>query len=547
MLIPITEYFDTLNRDHQGNPLITVFPSLKIETIAALMSNAVNFDPDEREHPAEMRIQYVMRLLNFFLPLTHQVEFCSKLWALICHGYAPRNPLKAATPDSFMRLMQQIDNNTVSSNSSKSAVDAMLGGLLLGTPGTGKTTTAVSFLERMGPGLLHHANYGELYQLLYLSVQAPKNGSQKALAQEIFAKLRAAAMKTGLPMPYLTGKMPANVAELTAAIAVLAKKLNLGILVLDELQHLYRGKDGHDNEAMKFLTGVINQLGIPVLLIGTWECYGLLGLEARIARRATGTADAQFRRLQNDEEWREFLDALFSHQFTRNPVELSDDIASAFYFHTQGIQDLAVKLLVMCQIDAILDETEELTAASIHTSAARHLSLMANIIRMIREGRRDSDPTLWDLEPADLNGYIKDFMARAHTKLQRGVDRSTFNAARKAGVIDAVASSLIATGSVGNEDAVALATAAAANSPDAPASDLVAEILKETNPMVPRPTRAKSTKRQKEVSDAILALADQDMRKLLFLATRTEVSVEAVACSYIDAGHLCELVEDLPC
>ena len=40
MLIPITQYFETLNRDHQGNPLITVFPSLKLETIAALMSNA---------------------------------------------------------------------------------------------------------------------------------------------------------------------------------------------------------------------------------------------------------------------------------------------------------------------------------------------------------------------------------------------------------------------------------------------------------------------------------------------------------------------------
>ena len=510
------------------------------------MSNAVNFDPAERQHPAELRIQYVLRLLDYFLPLMHQVEFCAKVWSLICFGYRSRNPLRKESPDAFSRTMQQISDRRVAPSSMSSAIAEMLGGLLLGTPGTGKTTSVTALLSRLGPGLLHHKIHGELYQLLYLKVEAPKNGSEKAIAQEIFTKLRAAALETGLPMPYRTGKMPKSVAELTAAINELASKLNLGILVLDELQHLYRGKDGHDNEAMKFLTSVINRLGIPILLIGTWECYGLLGLEVRIARRATGAADAQFRRMQNDEEWPMFLDALFSHQFTRKPVELTPEISEKFYFHTQGIQDLAVKLLVMSQIDAILDETEELTASSIEASANRHLNLMANILRMLRSGRRDDDPTLWDLEPADLNGYIKEFSAKANTRLRRRIDRATFNAAKRAGVVDAVASSLIATGEVGNDEAVTLATAAARDAPDATASNLLATVLKESDANVPRPTKAKSSKRQKEVADAILALKDEDLRKVLFLATREEVSADVVAIAYSDAGHLCELVEDMP-
>ena len=547
MLFIVNQYFETLNRDHHGNPLITAFPSLNRETVEQLMSNVVHFDPAERDHPGELRIQYVMRLLNFFLPLDHQTEFCLKLWSLICHGYRQRHPLKPATHDSFARLMQSINAGAAAPSTDGTAFDAMLCALLLGTPGTGKTTSVKALLSRLGPGLLHHKLHGELYQLLYLTVQAPKNGSAKALAQEIFNSLRAAAMETGLPMPYLTGRPPKTEAELTQAITVLAQKLNLGILVLDELQHLYRGISGMDNDAMKFLTGVINRLGIPVLMIGTWECYGLLGLEARIARRATGTADAQYRRLQNDQEWRIFLDTLLSHQFTRIPVELTDDLADTFYFHTQGIQDLAVKLLVVSQIDAILDETEQLTHQSVDASATRHMSLIANIVRMIREGRRDTDPTLWDLEPSDLDGYLTAFAARAGTSLRRSVDRKAFNLAKSAGKTDAVAASLIATGDVPTEDAFALAALAVAAAPEKPASDHVENILKDTNRLAPRPTKAKSSKRQREVSDEIMAFQDADLRKILFLATRDKVDADTVSAAFEESGHLCLLLEDLPC
>lgn len=539
----VREYFETLNADFRGNPLVTAFPPIDHDTVADLMQNVVHFDAQERTHSGELRIQYVMRLLNFFLPLNHQSDFCLRLWSLICYGYKLRNPLKRASRNAFAELMQQIRTKGVRACKDGTAFDAMLCALLIGTPGTGKTTSIKSFLARLGPGLLHHTAHGEMYQLLYITVQAPKSGSAKALAQEIFNVLRSRAIEAGLPMPYTQGK-PKTEAELAQAITVLAQKLHLGVLVLDELQHLYRGNEGSDNDAMKFLMGVINRLGIPVLLVGTWECAGLLGLETRIARRATGPADAQFRRMQNDEEWKVFMSALFSHQFTRSVVELSDDLCDTFYFHTQGIQDLAVKLMMVSQIDVIVDESERLTRASVDATAKRHFPLIAPIVRMLRDGRRETDPTLWDMEPSDLDAYMQAFAASARVTIRRGNDRRAMTIAQRAGVAEAVAASLEATQNVGSEDASALADAAVTAAPHLPAADHVAKILTDITGKAPRPTKSRSSARQKDVSDAILAFDDSDLRKILFRVTRESDQPVEIENAIRKAGHLSALTEE---
>lgn len=546
MLNIVETYYPTLNRDHEGNPLITAFPPLTSETVTQLMTNLVHFDPAERLHSPELRVQYAMRLLDFFLPLPNQTDFCSKLWGLICYGYRKRNPLTRSKSTIFAHLMKSISEGNVATSAEGTASDAMLCGLLIGTPGTGKTTSIRSLLSRLGPGLLHHKKHGELYQLLYLIVQAPRNGSVKALTESIFAGLHNAALEAGMPIPYMS-RMPKTEAQLRDAVQVLAEKLNLGVLVLDELQHLFRGTSWADNEAMKYLTGVITRLGIPVLLVGTWECLGLLGLETRLARRAVGTADAQYRRMENGEEWRIFIDALLQYQFTQRPVEMSEELADVIYFHTQGIQDLAVKLIVISQIEAIMDETEELTVDLIDEAAKSHFTVIAPIMRMLRDGRTDTDPTLWDLEPADLNSYLKDFAAKSNSKLAHRQDRKSFNAARRVNVAESVATSLMATGSVSSDDAQTIAHYAVAAAPDLPAGDHVGKILTEIVKLAPRPTKSKSSKQQQKVEQAIMAFDDQDLRKILYIATRKSTSCDSIAKAFDEAGHLCHLVTDLPC
>lgn len=546
MLNIVETYYPSLNKDHHGNPLITAFPLLTNETITQLMTNLVRFDPAERQHSPELRVQYAMRLLDFFLPLPNQADFCSRLWNQICYGYCKRNPLTRSSSTTFAHLMRSINKGNVAPSTDGEAADAMLCGMLIGTPGTGKTTSIRSLLRRLGPGLLHHKKHGELYQLLYVFVQAPRNGSVKVLTESVFAGLHKAALETGMPIPY-SSRMPKTEPQLRDAVQLLAEKLNLGVLVLDELQHLFRGTGWADNEAMKYLTGVITRLGIPVLLVGTWECLGLMGLEMRLARRAIGTADAEYRRMENGEEWRIFIDALLQYQFTQRPVEMSEELAEIIYFHTQGIQDLAVKLIVISQIEAIMDETEELTVAFIDATAKRHFNVIAPITRMLRDGRTDTDPTLWDLEPADLDGYLKDFAAKSTSNLTRRQDRKSFNAAKKFNVVESVAKSLMATGGVSTDDAQTLAQSAVAAEPDLPAGDHVGKILTEISKLAPRPTKSKSVKQQQKVEQAIMAFEDQDLRKILYIATRKSTSCDSIAEAFDQAGHLCDLVADLPC
>jgi hypothetical protein len=199
---------------------------------------------------------------------------------------------------------------------------------------------------------------------------------------------------------------------------------------------------------------------------------------------------------------------------------------------------------VISQIDEILNGTELLTGDSVNASAKRHMSLIGNVVRMLREGRRETDPTLWDLEPSDLDQYMKNFATRARVSLKRVGDRKAMNAARKIDLVDSIAASLAATGSVGNEDAEELAQTSADQSPHLPAADHVAKILSEATALAPRPTKSKSTKRQQEVSNAILAFDDLDLRKILFVTTQETEDVVAVERAIQQAGHLCVLTEE---
>ncbi len=545
-MIEVNRYYAADNADYQGIPTIEAWPPLTRNAISALMGSRITCLPEERTHSADLRIQYVHRLMDFFLPLDHQIDFVQKLWSLICTGYKTRARGSQPSTEAFDHVCASIAAGNIQPSDDAHFRDSIWTAFLVGTPGTGKTSSPLSLLRRLAPDLLHHLKIGDLYQCLYVHVQAPNKGRGRSLAELVFRKLFEEAKKVGLPMPYATGTKPKTQPEFQEAIRLLAEKLNLGVLILDELQHLYSGTRGMDQDAMKFLTGFITRLNFPVLFIGTWECAALVGLEVRLGRRITGPATASFRRMSNDSDFAVFVTTLLKHQFTEKTIEASPEIVDRIYFHTQGIQDLVVKLIVMCQVEAILNGDEEITLDLIDQIGSEHMSIIAPAVRMLREGAKEDDPDLWDLEPEDFEEYLAQFTAslklagRGARKESRA--RSAINANQAAA---AVANSLEATGAVTEDEAKSLADAAVKASPSAAAADHVIAILQKSKASAqgPKPTRSRSEKKQAEVHARFAELDDNDIRKIVYLATREKSSIEA---ALEKAGNLCAILEDAP-
>jgi hypothetical protein len=171
------------------------------------------------------------------------------------------------------------------------------------------------------------------------------------LITAIFTALEAATKKK-VP-PELRGK---NVSDSVEAIGVICDEVRLGLLVLDETQHVLKNDGTPDRGMMNVLVAMGNTLGVPILMIGTPLAQKVVGRELRQARRMIGlewpamTADSK--------PWKEFVAGLHKFQFTRGTTELTE-LDKLLYHHSQGLPGIAVLLFRYSQRYAILAKEED--------------------------------------------------------------------------------------------------------------------------------------------------------------------------------------------
>lgn len=412
----------------------------------------------------------------------------------------------------------------------------MWSALLIGTPGCGKSSIVRRFFRTIAPGLLHHQSIHK-FQLLHIYVEARKNGSAKALAQAIFHELVKAAKATGLPFPHLNSE-PRSLAAYQTAIEALASALEVGVLVIDEIQHLSRKTAKSDEDAMKFLTGFINHLGIPILMIGTWEALPLLTSEMRIARRAVGPADGQFVRMQLGDDWNIFVQGMFKYQFTMEHTEPFLQLTDRLYFHSAGIPDITLKLFVVCQLEAISSGEELITIELLDRVAAEHFAPVVSAIGMLRDGRRDAEGSA-DLEPVDFNKHMKSITAEYVAK--RAVEKGREDNKNEDLLVNVI-NSLLEAG-IPDTAARQLAETAVSRSGSYGVAEHVSHALRKVI-KGPKPTRSKKQKLQDEVDKRFQELEIMDIRKIVYLAARQSLPLEealsrsGLLCSplYIDVA-----------
>jgi hypothetical protein len=79
-----------------------------------------------------------------------------------------------------------------------------------------------------------------------------------------------------------------GVETMLALMAQTANMFALGLLVIDEIQHLSRAKSGGSEKMLNFFVTMSNTIGIPVLFVGTPKARDIFDLDLRSSRRAAG-------------------------------------------------------------------------------------------------------------------------------------------------------------------------------------------------------------------------------------------------------------------
>lgn len=183
---------------------------------------------------------------------------------------------------------------------------------------------------------------------------------------------------------------------------------SIGVLIIDEIQHLDLAKSGGSEKMLNFFVTLVNTIGIPVILIGTTKALPILQGEFRQARRGSGQGDVLWDRMKNDGYWKLLMQGMWGLQWTKNEIPMTQELIDTIYDESQGIVDIAVKLYAMSQIKAIATGKEIITSAIIRQTSKESFGLVRPMIEALRSGNRDAILQYQDITPLDFDEMVSE-------------------------------------------------------------------------------------------------------------------------------------------
>ncbi|NME07802.1 ATP-binding protein [Psychrobacillus sp. BL-248-WT-3] len=375
--------------DFQGNPLIEALPPiLSPEEAYEALSYLPPFDESEIYLPTHVRYHAIPRINQFFQPVMQHLDLEQRFSRLLRMGYVSRNPL---SPEYTKALHGLSDIRSTASNMT-----------LMGFSGIGKTT-AIERILSLYPQVILHKHPLNLMQVVWLKLNCPHDGSLKSLCMDFFLK-----MDQLLGTNYFDkfGNSRHSISSMVTRMGQVAKLHCIGVIVIDEIQHLLATKNNDSEKMMNYFVTVVNELGVSVVMIGTMRAKVILQQDFRQARRGSGQGDMVWQQMKKDGDWDLLIESLWGYQWLRNKVELTEELNQTLYDESQGIVDIAIKLFALAQGRAIETGKETITTNTIRQVAKDDLKLVQPMLKALKNGHLSELEKYADIMPLDIKEYL---------------------------------------------------------------------------------------------------------------------------------------------
>lgn len=395
--------------EHADNPFCTKLPPPKtMKDQYRRLRKRPEFSKGERDLPSHLRRFCVLRLRDYMDPLGRQLQLAEGLDMAILSGYVGRNPASLEYRRGVIASSQLLEQAKAEPDLAARAVrpanqsESMIGFAVLGCPGMGKTATVERVLSGYPPTVEH--NVGEtITQIPYLKIECPSVGSTIGFCFSFFKALDD-RLNTNFTKTLNIARMRGDM--LMLHVQHYAYLFALGVLVVDEIQHLRKSKQGPES-LMNFFVAMSNAIKVPIVLVGTMAALDIVQLDFRSARRATGVGSQFWDRLQRGDEWDEFVGEMWSYQWTRVHTEYDAAVSEALYDESQGVIDIVLKLFIFAQLrviaraelDPTADQSEAMTPELIREVAAEDLQMIRPMIEALRSNDRRAIERFDDLKP----------------------------------------------------------------------------------------------------------------------------------------------------
>lgn len=378
-------YIPSNLEEFEGNPLIEALPSMWDEKqVIKMLNGQIDFKESHLALSPKERFLKIQAALKSFVTLDVHLQLEEMLAIAIRSGLQSRNPYFkeywAKRKTEVVRFDQYADQYDYEDDDISWTA---AGFTVVGMSGVGKSRSILRILN-LYPQIINHRRYLEkiftLRQLVWLKIECPQNGSRVALCKS-FLRAVDAILKTDYYME--TG----SVEDYLEALATVAANHFLGILVIDEVQRLRLAKSGDDKQMLNFFVKLINEIGVPVVLVGTYKAISVISTEFAQMRRSAGqSGDLVWHRMEKDDQWDLFVEALWKCQYLKTKTPLDQKLKDALYDESQGITDFAVKIYGFAQRRAMDTDSEKITVSIIRSVAKDHLNIPRAVLNALKSG-----------------------------------------------------------------------------------------------------------------------------------------------------------------
>lgn len=424
-----TQYQEPENPLYKGNPLIEALPQpWSVEEVINLLKAYPEFEPTHRAFSEEVRLDMIENVAQVFKPLNEHIILQRRFSRAIRGGYVGRDLFDIPTVEKTEARLKAEQAQQKQPQQKKRGRALARGFYLIGMSGMGKTTSTEAILN-LYPQIIWHSQYqGRTMmrvQIPWLKLECPHDGSTRSLCFTFFAALDQ-LLGTNYYAAYAKNGQ-ATVAKMQIYMAFLCELLNIGLLVIDEIQHLNQAKSGGDKAMLNFFVSLSNAIRIPVVLIGTYHAFDIFTGEFRQMRRGIRQGNFIWKRMKPDDpSWIALLTGIWPYQYVRQPVELSDELNGALYYVTQGITDLLLTVFILAQERAIISGIETITPDIIYSVAADSMEIAYQPLEDIRQNAASLQAYDDVLPPLEWqNAYVHQPKAGPNSKNGRARAKAT--------------------------------------------------------------------------------------------------------------------------
>lgn len=405
------EYIDTGIEEYKNNPLIEALPPInKRSEVPKLLAHYPKLDKNMKNSSPELRIHSLQCVFDIFQPFTNHMELEQNISVAIRQGYIDRNPLSKNFPNDSKILHESVKNKNFNKNN-KFLRRAGNGFTAMGISGNGKST-GVNHVISLYPQIIVHSEYKgtkfSSYQLVWIKLDCPSKGSIKDLCGYFFREVDR-LLGSNYEKQYLHSKKY-TAETLKYLMAKVANACNLGVLIIDEIQNLNAATSGGHESMLNFFVTLRNEIGVPVILVGTMRAYPILQSEFSQARRGSGYGSILWFGASQDDMWKIFMRTLLRYQLTDQECSKEDDdISKTLYEESQGIIDIAIKMFAMAQVESIVKgRPKKITPALIKKVAREKFTMVKPMLDALKSNNLEKIIKYDDLIPVNMTDYFQE-------------------------------------------------------------------------------------------------------------------------------------------